>query len=602
MTKLSTDSSVDMTLWSLSEFSAGSVSSSSETSFTVSTPDSSTYAFQGVGLNYGGDGFPDAGKITDVQISLPDGSSAEVSAFAMTVSQFDGFVAAGSTNAFEAALFAGSDTLNGGNGSDTINGFAGNDIISSGNGVDAAFGGAGNDTIGSNISLTPGNGNKVFHGGGGDDEISTGFGNDVVYGDGGNDEIDVFSGSDKTYGGGGDDVLFADNRQKLNASDYVDGGSGNDTLVLYSNYGRGGLTLDGANIRSIENIDIVGDSNYRLIVGDGFVGAGKTLTVSADLPAQDTFFFDGSAERNGRFVLELGNGASHVIGGAGADKFIGGGGTDTFDISKGGVDIVDAHYCFASTIIAGSAFTVEDQITGSLYGTSDVLELDGNYAGHHALSLRSKTLIDVDRINLASGHSYVLTTSNGTVGPEQTFTVDASRLGAGDTLKFDGHEERDGNFHVFGGAGNDVIFGGNSADVLDGRRGSDVLDGRNGSDTFVYAHPSESSSTLFDTIIGLNGASDKFDLNIKVKGINPEIKQGQLTLTKFDSNLAKAVSSNSLHAHHAVLFAPSHGNFAGDLFLIVDANGHAGYQAGADYVFELQSPSHAGALSVGNFI
>jgi len=36
-------------------------------------------------------------------------------------------------------------------------------------------------------------------------------------------------------------------------------------------------------------------------------------------------------------------------------------------------------------------------------------------------------------------------------------------------------------------------------------------------------------------------------------------------------------------------------------FLVVDANGAAGYQAAADYVFELNNPAHLANLSVHDF-
>ena len=43
-------------------------------------------------------------------------------------------------------------------------------------------------------------------------------------------------------------------------------------------------------------------------------------------------------------------------------------------------------------------------------------------------------------------------------------------------------------------------------------------------------------------------------------------------------------------AGQAVLFAPTSGTLAGNVFLIADANGIAGYQADADFVFQLVTP------------
>jgi hypothetical protein len=51
-----------------------------------------------------------------------------------------------------------------------------------------------------------------------------------------------------------------------------------------------------------------------------------------------------------------------------------------------------------------------------------------------------------------------------------------------------------------------------------------------------------------------------------------------------------------------VTFKPSSGDLAGRVFLIVDANAAAGYQAGEDYVMEMAAGSHPGNIGVGFFI
>jgi hypothetical protein len=56
-----------------------------------------------------------------------------------------------------------------------------------------------------------------------------------------------------------------------------------------------------------------------------------------------------------------------------------------------------------------------------------------------------------------------------------------------------------------------------------------------------------------------------------------------------------------LHLGHAVLFTPDGGTLAGHTFLVVDVNGMAGYQAGEDYVFQLESASNLASLSTSNF-
>ncbi len=55
-----------------------------------------------------------------------------------------------------------------------------------------------------------------------------------------------------------------------------------------------------------------------------------------------------------------------------------------------------------------------------------------------------------------------------------------------------------------------------------------------------------------------------------------------------------------LGAHHAVLFSVNAGTLHGQVFLIVDLNGTAGYQAGADLVLHLTNPT--GTLGAADFV
>jgi hypothetical protein len=59
--------------------------------------------------------------------------------------------------------------------------------------------------------------------------------------------------------------------------------------------------------------------------------------------------------------------------------------------------------------------------------------------------------------------------------------------------------------------------------------------------------------------------------------------------------------SLGIPAPDAVLFTPTTGNLAGHAFLIVDENGVAGYQAGADVVIELTNATNLSHFSLSNF-
>ena len=66
-------------------------------------------------------------------------------------------------------------------------------------------------------------------------------------------------------------------------------------------------------------------------------------------------------------------------------------------------------------------------------------------------------------------------------------------------------------------------------------------------------------------------------------GFGAAITSGTLSQGSFDNDLGAALGG--LGASQAVWFAPDAGDLAGQIFLIVDANGIAGYQEGEDYVF-----------------
>ena len=70
---------------------------------------------------------------------------------------------------------------------------------------------------------------------------------------------------------------------------------------------------------------------------------------------------------------------------------------------------------------------------------------------------------------------------------------------------------------------------------------------------------------------------------------------------KFDAIALSWKLAGQLHAGDAVLFTPDSGNLAGHTFLVIDFNGVAGYQAGADLVIQLESATHLNNLSIGNF-
>lgn len=230
---------------------------------------------------------------------------------------------------------------------------------------------------------------------------------------------------------------------------------------------------------------------------------------------------------------------------------------------------------------------------GALY---DTLSLKGDFSAGFTLSDSEASLT---RVNLAAGHNYVLIADNDFVHAGAVMTVDGTKVGASNYLMFDGSGEKDGAFNILGSAGNDILFGGAGNDVLNGGGGADVLTGGAGADTFVYSKASESTGANYDVLADFNPLADKIDLPMTVTGLELPIHLGSLSTASFDADLSAALSG--LGAGRAVVYAPDAGDLAGTIFLIVDANNVAGYQAGEDYVFALPATTLADLSAHPNF-
>jgi len=153
-----------------------------------------------------------------------------------------------------------------------------------------------------------------------------------------------------------------------------------------------------------------------------------------------------------------------------------------------------------------------------------------------------------------------------------------------------------------GGAGDDFLYGGHGNDTIDGGAGQDFLEGDGGRDIFVFGAVGDSTSTGYDSIQDFSTTDDKIDLWFTVTGVQSPRDVGTLRAGHFDSDLENAISSARLAAHHAILYTPDNGDLAGQTFLIVDANGTAGYQAGEDLVIHLVDTSAVTDLVKADFI
>jgi Ca2+-binding RTX toxin-like protein len=342
-------------------------------------------------------------------------------------------------------------------------------------------------------------------------------------------------------------------------------------------------------------------SNSGHIVGEVGLGDGNDVYDGTLGSVTGSVFGEG-----GNDELLGGAGSDFLDGGTGSDVVNGGGGNDTL-LAEGTQAIIDGGD--GNDEIAMQSFlNASDQIDGG--AGKDILILNGDYSA--GLVMGADTVTNVEKMVLEPGFSYTLTMDDNNVAAGQQMTVDASKLTSSNTLKFDGSAETDGRYVVDGGAGNDYITGSAGNDILTGGGGDNRFTGGAGEDKiiatgdshdrFIYTDVSDSTSTTHDVITGFSATADAFDLDVTVTGISAEVTSGRLSTASFDANLATAISSAHLAAGHAVLFTPTTGNLAGHTFLIVDANGTAGYQAGQDYVFDVTGAAHLTSLSTSDFI
>lgn len=424
-------------------------------------------------------------------------------------------------------------------------------------------------------ALTGGN---AIIAGSGDDALFGGAGDDTL--DGGNgDDLLAFAGSDVAIGGYGNDV-FGSESNSGSFTGSIDGGVGNDTLQLGSTTSP--LDITGLTITSVETLQTagvgvrltlaqanaftrleayIGEPSLSLTLADGGTldlrgrsNANSHLTAS---DAGNVIIVEPTGSSN---VLTGGASADRLVASSGSDSLTGGGGTDTLEGGAGYDVYYDAQ---GDTVIEGAARGFDKIISGNLISLVTVANVEGaQLTGALPTLLRGNAL-----------------------GNSLTGNIGSNRLE--------------------GLTGNDVLTGVSGHDTLIGGAGSDVLSGGIGSDVFAFNAVSESSGPTRDTVYEVFFAQDKFDFSVTPLDIDIAVTAGALNEASFDTDLQAAIGAAQLGAGNAVLFDPSAGtlNRDGHFFLVVDANGQAGYQAGQDYVVEFRNLASApGALTLANFI
>lgn len=114
---------------------------------------------------------------------------------------------------------------------------------------------------------------------------TTGTGGDILSGYSANDTFDFGS----TFGG----------------TDAVNGGGGNNTVVLNGDYSSG-LTIGSGALTDIQELQLFGDDTYNVTLASGAVSGVRQMVVDVDRPGPgDALNFNASAENTG-FYFKLG--------------------------------------------------------------------------------------------------------------------------------------------------------------------------------------------------------------------------------------------------------------------------------------------------------
>ena len=387
-----------------------------------------------------------------------------------------------------------------------------------------------------------------------------GTGNDTITGNDADNTIDLTRGGNDTVSGGlGNDAFIFG--AALTAADSVDGGGGtNDQVGITGNYtGANRLVLAPTTLVNVEVLATLPGGSYDIAINNGTVAAGTTFTVfGGNLGVGENLTVDASAELDGNVITYGGLGTETITGGSGADGFYFGPGK----------------YGPGDTVHGGG-------------GTNDQLALDGDYT----LTLTSRE--DVEVFVMLRGPAATPNTFNITIGDSFTPAGQLRTiygLTVTTNIVANGSGETDGTLRFFGGSGADTLTGGSGNDWFFGNTGADMLTGGGGADTFAYNGANESTGSGYDRLVGLANGVDHIDLPGAITGIGATVASGTLNAASFNADLSAALGAAQLHAGEAVLFTPTSGSLSGTTFLVADANGIAGYQPDADFVFQLVTP------------
>lgn len=460
----------------------------------------------------------------------------------LTVQNLDVATVAGGASTGDLAVYMNSlrnHTITGGNGDDTISGGDLNDTINIGTGINWVAGNGGNDTIGGTLSSA-----DTIDGGDGSDTLvyadSSTFSDDLsnvsnietltltntttsaaettvdalvaggvvltvnasslttgaltwngsaesstVVGGNGVGSFSVTGGAvaDRITGGDGNDSIVGGN-----GTDTVAGGGGNDTITMRVTAGNtdeidAGLGTDTLVLSLAATALVTTD----LTAGDQFVDgtdlATQTGFENLDASAMTAFGVVATAVATGSIIIGSAQ-ADTITGGIGNDSLAGGIGTDTIDGGNGNDTIEGGTGIDTITGGAGDDLILWDKATAD--------DIDAG-TGTDTLKLVT-TATTAMTVDLSQAVDQVTTSGTNQTGFEN---LDASFLTAALTAT--------------AAATGSSIIGGSGADTIISGAGADTLTGNGGADIFRFA--AQLAPGNVDTITDFTSGTDDIELD-----------------------------------------------------------------------------------------